>query len=523
MQANTTYQFYENFAIPLLDPVGDDDIARFSEYSSASPDHNKLPEFDFSSLTTLGGASRQQLARIYQCAKQNGTGAVGLLDLIHKYHFDMGRDVYIPTSDSVYLPGKLPLTTAQRPLYFTNALGVPEGYGGPHFDVESAPAPCSRATNIGWLVDTHEFDCTSPEQFDEILAWTRGPLDALLDKEMRCYQDYRGYSVVFSGNRSLHFNFLFSTDHLENAPQNAKATRQISALMHNVHAAYWDHIQEAMTCLLRPSLAPDRALRSLSQWRRIPWGVRVLDEPSEVLGLPCGTRVPQVVVRESIKLRRSPKGSTHYLVAPSFSLANPVGGGGRGRDINDESAAINLLRDITAAEWGEYPEPVSIRLEGGENVIHFRNHADDRKPSTFVRGDYRRLVLLGAHAFGGRDFWLPDHMSANELAGHVSARTSGDYGEDEVQYGEGEEPIAPTAAPENESGRAVTLFEDLRRRHQAEFSRGIDRRQPDGGEGDVPAQATRRDLLNARLGVRYARARTRGPRENDGTLKHRRG
>ena len=66
MQANITYQFYENFAIPILDPVGDYDIARFSEYSSASPDHNKLPEFDFSSLTTLGGASRQQLARIYQ-------------------------------------------------------------------------------------------------------------------------------------------------------------------------------------------------------------------------------------------------------------------------------------------------------------------------------------------------------------------------------------------------------------------------------------------------------------------------
>jgi hypothetical protein len=65
-------------------------------------------------------------------------------------------------------------------------------------------------------------------------------------------------------------------------------------------------------------------------------------------------------------------------------------------------------------EWGVYPEPVAVWNDNGEWIINFRNHANDRNPSTFVKGSYRRLILNGAHTFT-RDFFLPDHLSANEL------------------------------------------------------------------------------------------------------------
>ena len=82
-----------------------------------------------------------------------------------------------------------------------------------------------------------------------------------------------------------------------------------------------------------------------------------------------------------------------------------------------------MLRDICRAEWGgDYPQPAEISLQHGEYVINFRNHPDDRKPSTFVKGNYRQLQILGKNAFGSRKFFLPDHMTANELVEVVAMR-----------------------------------------------------------------------------------------------------
>jgi len=55
-----------------------------------------------------------------------------------------------------------------------------------------------------------------------------------------------------------------------------------------------------------------------------------------------------------------------------------------------------------------------VRNDGREWVINFWNHADDKKPSTFVKGEYRQLVLNGRHSFETK-FYLSDHMSADEL------------------------------------------------------------------------------------------------------------
>jgi hypothetical protein len=180
--------------------------------------------------------------------------------------------------------------------------------------------PSTRSTNAGFLIVTHEFDCKTKEQFEETLAWSTnsGPF-ADLDKELQKYRDYRGYCILFAGRRSIHFDFLFNTRHLKNAPFDADfeqrlAAQQIhAAIMPKVHRIYWDPIDSLIETILTPSLKSDRQLRSIFQWRRTPWGTRVLSEPSEILDLPAGTAVPQLVIKENIRTKAA-KGSDAWIL-----------------------------------------------------------------------------------------------------------------------------------------------------------------------------------------------------------------
>lgn len=297
-----------------------------------------------------------------------------------------------------------------------------------------------RATNAGFLVVTIEFDCRRPERLDENLAWTRSPNRdgdfsrspfAGLDREFRRIREYRGFSIVFSGNKSLHFHFVFSTEHLLNVLCQALAVdrladfRRASALLHNAHQIYWDHVHDTFVRILNPSLPADRRLRSLTQWRRAPWGIRLLEEDS-VLGFPSGTQVPQLVIRQKI-LRRAPEGNAGFFVPECFSLAHPVGTSHRrGPGIEvvglNDSSIIELLGEICSAEWGEWPKPVGVCIQNGEWLFRFRNHEHDRNPSTIVLGSYRQLQLNGDHRFGERQFYLPDQMTAQELGNHLAER-----------------------------------------------------------------------------------------------------
>jgi hypothetical protein len=328
--------------------------------------------------------------------------------------------------------------------YFTNGLVIPENYDCPSFDPRSAAAPKSRATNVGFLIITHEFDCKTPEQFEEILSWTRGQGGDLSksvlsqwDLELSTFKEYRGYSVVFTGRRSLHFHFMFSTEHLEHAPFDAIAierqadqARQ-SALMHNAYTVYWDKAHEALHRVLTPACPSDPKLRSLTQWRRCPWGIRILEKDAPILGLSKGTAVPQIVIRENIRCR-APKGSKEFAVAPSFSLADPAPARRVRRastipppTITNGEAMLAMLQEICGAEWGtEYPKPVSINVQDGKWLFKFRNHELDRHPSTIVLGEYRKLKFGGEHSFPS-DLFLPDQMTAQELGDHVYARCGG--------------------------------------------------------------------------------------------------
>ena len=413
----------------------------------------KFPIVDFKKAPLSKSAKHQFAEIIRTISRPDGGGRTGLRNLILRNAFNVDRGVYVPIGDDVYLPGKLPdisrtvvnmgpsqeLVPFAAP-FFTNGLVIPAGYGTATFCAEQAPAPLERATNIGFLVVTIEFDCQCPEQFEENLAWTRSPKGdgdfsrspfAELDREFRRVKEYRGFSIVFSGNKSLHFHFVFSTEHLLNVPYGAVAGdrqqgfREASALLHNAHARYWDHVHEAFVRILSSSIPADRKLRSLTQWRRAPWGIRLLDEKC-LLGFPRGTQVPQLVIRERI-LQRAPKGNDGFLVPETFSLAHPIRTSRRSSpNLNlvefDRSSMLELLGEACFAEWGQWPKPAAVNIQNGEWLFRFRNHANDRHPSTIVLGNYRQLQLNGIHQFGDGQFYLPDQMTAQELGNHLAER-----------------------------------------------------------------------------------------------------
>ena len=245
------------------------------------------PNFDFRKLP-LSQTSRKQLAGIYENVRKSGNvtsskSETSYTDFVVKNAYVPSRGLYVPIADDVFLTGKLPTFSEQLALnpsafpqtpiptqFFTNALLIPSSYGTPAFDADGADSPTVRVTNAGFLVVTVEFDCENREEFEQNLAWTRGANDdfrqsafAGVDEKLCEFNDYRGYGIVFSGNRSLHFHFIFSTQHLLKCPWGAVAAvrggehqSRNSAVMANAHAIYWNYVSQVFSETVGSDLHP---------------------------------------------------------------------------------------------------------------------------------------------------------------------------------------------------------------------------------------------------------------------------
>jgi hypothetical protein len=175
-----------------------------------------------------------------------------------------------------------------------------------------------------------------------------------------------------------------------------------------------------MDRILQPKCEPDNKLRSTVQWRRAPFGINRLEKDCEFLGLNIGQSVPQIVIHENIRERKA-KGSTEWLLDPYLSARAPIKTRPR-RDAEHKFASdhvpdgvLEIIRDLCEAEWGAvFPKPMKVGVEGGEAIIHFANHVGDQKPSTFVKGYFRKLLILGKNDFH-QDFYLPGENTAAQL------------------------------------------------------------------------------------------------------------
>jgi hypothetical protein len=266
-----------------------------SSHLAASTSEHPWPSFDGTKLP-LSQPARQQLSRIYSDYRNNPAVAErksGLLRWIQSSAFDPVKGIHVPVSEIVETSAMDALngskTFAHTPFNFPDMPPVPRFFSNAL--LVGTESPSRRGTNAGLIIVTHEIDTESLDEFEHVLAWTRGaegdfkknPFADLDRRLCRCHE-YRGYSIVYSGRRSLHFHFFFQTKHLGNAPWDADALprkhaqRQTAALMRNVHDLYWDHARTAIEDVLDPPRPVDRQMRSLTKWRRMPWAIRSIEK-----------------------------------------------------------------------------------------------------------------------------------------------------------------------------------------------------------------------------------------------------
>ena len=389
----------------------------------------------------LAQTVRRRLAAINELRHRSPRQKMVLADRLLSCAYDTARGLYVPlvrnvrtldklTEDFSQVPSLLSADTGTPLSYFSNALLLPVTgvLGSPQ-----AVKPMHRITNAGFIAVTIEHDPSTKDEFEEIFSWTEtGGKLLTLDKELRRYRDYDGYCVVWSGNKSLHMHFLFDTTHLANAPSGSMAEErwklylQHAAVMATAHSAYFDSVCDASVQLFGSRVTPDPSLRSHAQFRRMPWGVRILEQDSDLLQLKAGTALPQLVLVEKIRFSRSAKGAKEYLVAPdlksdrnrTLSIRPPV----PSNRMDVGSDLLTELATLCRSEWKqEFPKPVKMWRDREEWVFNFKNHLGDDHPSTVCRGDHNALLIQGEGDLKGK-FLLPGELTANEMGDLMALR-----------------------------------------------------------------------------------------------------
>lgn len=394
-------------------------------------------EIDWWSLP-IARAVRQLFSAVDESRHRYPRQKMALADTLLSCAFDRQRGLYVPLASDVYAPNKLTDDFSKVPsslsasegtsfCYFSNPLLLPRRD-------EALPKPLLRATNAGFLVVTIEHDPQDREGLEEAVNWTtKGGELYRIDVELSSYKEYAGFAAVYSGHKSVHLHFLFSTHHLQHAGSELAAGErwlafhQHAGVIGAAHNAYYDRVDSLCKSWLGSRMQADPSMRSYTQYRRTPWGIRVLERDSEILKLKAGTAVPQLVLAERIRTNRAAKGSSRFLVPEDIwgdQVTNHEASRTHGATLST-GAGVRLLSELQLmcmAAWNlEYPKPVRMHRDRGEWVINFQNHPADRNPSTVCRGSHNSLLIQGTRASQER-LVLPGELTANETGNYLALR-----------------------------------------------------------------------------------------------------
>lgn len=293
--------------------------------------------------------------------------------------------------------------------------------------------PSQRIKNAGWCVFTFEHDGSNAADLEMQLDWFKGKRNkcqfSKVHKELLKYPDYRGYCAVFSGNKSVHIHLLFDTKHLDRSlhvGKNSKAKAvwdgdlppEVFSL---VYRDVWQCLTTIICDTLNTDVVFDQSLGSYIQKRRLPWGHRKLTQPSALHGFGAGDLVEQTVIQEQILGRASVKADhTPLFTIPDLDQIQQVTRRAtRAASTNiveavEEQEVLDLFVDYLKANgWSTYPMPVKLYHDGVSHFLHFQNDAQDVHPSSFIRGDFRRVYLAGKGAPTSSIF-LPNGLTLDE-------------------------------------------------------------------------------------------------------------
>jgi len=284
----------------------------------------------------------------------------------------------------------------------------------------------SKRPAIGYCwVFTLEHDPDDASGFQNQLDWlwkksvSGPPPIVLFDTYLRQnYRDYRGYNATWTGNKSIHYSFIFDCTWIDRPALESWATLNGTDPKHNLDHHYhgdinpdvvWEYYKSKWSDLVTLfntetdlDVIFDTQLQTLSQKRRLPWGTRLESKDDNIHGFPVGTRIPQVVLEERI-LTTAPKGAENYFLSAqeANSFVRPKRVKAKHSKITNmpDAIASELLDELTkylAHEWGqEYPKPSHFDEEYG---VYFYNNANDTNPNTYLGPDYTHLVFKGIGA-----------------------------------------------------------------------------------------------------------------------------
>lgn len=362
---------------------------------------------------------------------------------VHHGKYDYFSDIHSKALDDS-LPSK-PLTQIDYS-HFSNTLRVPaygpDGRGaGPVSYAWEPPTP-RAAIGLFWVF-TFETDPTDASGFQTQLEWVwqkgndgitpLGRLDAYLRKN---YQDYRGYTVVWSGNKSIHIHLIFDTTHLSREASlhaammaNTDPDHRLKNWSEDIredtvweyHKDTWMKLAGLMKTQAGISAEFDEAMKPLHQKRRMPWAIRLAEE-GNYHEFPVDTWIPQIVLDERLVTTR-PRGALGWLLSAAEANAMPSRipthrVRGHRPDLSDDPDLRDAMINYLAAEWGhQYPKPAIVEWDDGYPRVYFYNHAGDIHPSTFLGSGHSRLVYRGAGAPSSNPAvaQLPRGMSLDDL------------------------------------------------------------------------------------------------------------
>lgn len=164
-----------------------------------------------------------------------------------------------------------------------------------------------------------------------------------------------------------------------------------------------------MCGLLAPSVradgtptTPDTSLKSPVAYRRLPGGQRILDE-TNLLGIPKGTAVPQLVLWERFR-DKATKGATRLFLSPTHFAR------GRSRGSSGISATSTIGSTFSTEEiryceerlresYPGYPSLHDLTFDTGRDlwVARFFNSPLDKNPSSVMLENYTTIQINGSH------------------------------------------------------------------------------------------------------------------------------
>jgi hypothetical protein len=362
---------------------------------------------------------------------------------VHQGKYDYFSDIHSKALDDS-LQSK-PLTQIDYS-HFSNTLRVPaygpDGRGAGPVSYGWEPPTPRAAIGLFWVF-TFETDPTDASGFQTQLEWVwqkgsdgitpLGRLDAYLRKN---YQDYRGYTVVWSGNKSVHIHLIFDTTHLSREASlhaammaNTDPDHRLKNWSEDIredsiweyHKDTWMKLAGLMKTQAGISAEFDKAMKPLHQKRRMPWAIRLAEE-GNYHEFPVDTWIPQIVLDERLVTTR-PKGALGWLLSAAEANAMPSRMPthrvrGHRPDLSDDPDLRDAMINYLAAEWGhQYPKPAIVEWDDGYPRVYFYNHAGDIHASTFLGSGHSRLVYRGAGAPSSNPAvaQLPRGMSLDDL------------------------------------------------------------------------------------------------------------